>query len=154
MGLKSKVRSMQRGTHRRERDTPDRTPDYENFNPIMRPEDEMCLGISNGKLDDLLNRTADKVNGFKKAGFKKASDVSRLLNKAGVKTAMATDWSPRLVWFLMRQLHQKKLLTPLSKPERARSRLSASPIKPPSVAGVAHETMETKLQRLAAKWQR
>lgn len=147
MGSKSQIRSMQRGALKRETESRDKTPDYENFKPQIRASDLMCLGVASGKLGDIMDRTAEKVNGFRRAGYRKSADVARLLNRAGVRTAVGTEWSPRLVWFLMRYLHENGRLD-----RTEERRPSWKDIEPREKPAPPDEDMESKLRRLAAKW--
>jgi hypothetical protein len=47
------------------------------------------------------------INAAKKNGIGKASEISRLLNKLLIKTAIGDKWTPRLVWFAVKAMTSK-----------------------------------------------
>jgi len=104
MGVKSKVRSMQRGTLQRERAPQDKTPDYANFDPIMSYAEGLHFGSEAAQRDDFLAKIDLVVRGFVKAGFSRPADLSRLLNKRHIRTLVGDQWSPRLCSFLKKEL--------------------------------------------------
>jgi hypothetical protein len=95
---------MQRGSQRRSPKVKDPTPDYQNFDPIFRQEDKIHLGVSDESQTALFERFRPIVQNYKRAGYRKPSEICKLLNKAGMKTAVGSSWTPRLVWFLFKQI--------------------------------------------------
>jgi hypothetical protein len=104
MGVKSKVASMQRGAQRRNRTSREATPDYQNFDPIMRTVDEAQLGMSYQIRETLKEKLKPILRSYQGAGFRKPHDICRLLNKSGARTATGDQWTPRLVWFLLKSI--------------------------------------------------
>lgn len=104
MGVKSKVRSMQRGAHQHDRGPQDTTPDYANFAPIMSRSEGLHFGSEGAQRDEFLGRLDNVVRSLVKAGFGKPTDISRLLNRQHVRTFVGDQWSPRLCSFLKKEL--------------------------------------------------
>ncbi|WP_156379156.1 hypothetical protein [Rhizobium sp. Root149] len=100
MGSKSQVRSMQRGSQKRDRTT-SKEPDYGKVAPTIRDEDRAHIGLTDAAAEKLATTLTEKIRGYARAGFRKPADVSRLLNKEAIRTAAGTEWNPRLVYFLL-----------------------------------------------------
>ncbi len=58
--------------------------------------------------DVLLDELEPVVRSFAKNGFRSPNDVSRLLNKQGLRTATGEQWNPQLAWFLLNFLFQRR----------------------------------------------
>lgn len=106
MGMKSKMRSMQRGAYLRNRGRPDPTPDYANFDPWLREGEELHFGVAGEQRDAFLRKINPIVEALEKAGFTKPAAISRELNKQKRRTFLGEFWSPRLCWFLKKELHE------------------------------------------------
>ncbi|MER9560647.1 hypothetical protein [Mesorhizobium sp. M0571] len=106
--MKSKVRSMQRGAAKRDCGPRDTTSDYQNIDPVLRDADRLHLGVNDRELEAMLDRLGPKIQVYAKSGFKKPSDVVRLLNKESIGTARGSAWTPRLGWFLLKMHYQRK----------------------------------------------
>lgn len=96
MGVKSKIRSMQRGALKRGDAKRDDTPDYANFDPILTRAEELHFGSEGVQRDSFLAPLDREVLGFVKGGFGRPTDLSRLLNKSGRRTFRGERWTPRL----------------------------------------------------------
>ena len=121
MTSKARVRSMQRGASRRDRTPRSEIPDYENFKPQLRPEDAACLGVSTGKFQIVLDRTGERVAGYMRAGYRRPQEIAKLLNRAKIRTAQSTEWTPRLVWFLQGYLHHHGYLKGIAPKQKIES---------------------------------
>ncbi|MCV9964324.1 recombinase family protein [Pararhizobium sp. BT-229] len=104
MGSKSQVRSMQRGAQKRDRGPEEKGSDYTGKPPSLRAEDRAHLGLTDEAFDKLAASLKQKVFGYASGGFRKPADVSRLLNKENIRTLSGSDWSPRLVYFLLSRI--------------------------------------------------
>lgn len=123
MGVKSKVRSMQRGAQKRDRGKPCSEPDYAGRPPSIRQEDRAHLGLTSEASARLVASLKEKILGYARAGFRKPADVSRLLNKEKIRTLSGTEWNPRLVYFLLRRIYG-------ARPKRPKATPSPSSAKP------------------------
>lgn len=97
---KAKVRSMQRGAQKRSSEPPIQMQDiYKKHPPKIASADKPHLDfLKYGKPEQVLQiRTV--IEAAKKNGIGTASEISRLLNKLLIKTAIGEKWTPRLVWF-------------------------------------------------------
>lgn len=115
MGLKSKMRSMNRGTYHRDREPPTKNSGYENKGPELRKEDLAFLGGTKERLRELAAELKPTILTFAKGGVRKPARVSLLLNKAGKKTPSGDFWNPRLVYFLLSEIFKGS-----TKPEQKR----------------------------------
>jgi hypothetical protein len=97
---KSKIRSMQRGAQKRDRDPPmDMHAFYQKHPPQLSSLDKPHLDfIRFGRLDQVL-RIKTVVQAAQKNGIGTASEICKLLNKLMIRTAIGEKWTPRLVWF-------------------------------------------------------
>lgn len=75
--------------------------DYGKLPPKIREEDRAHLGLTEAAAEKMATTLTEKIKGYARAGFRKPADVSRLLNKEGIKTAAGTEWNPRIVYFLL-----------------------------------------------------
>jgi hypothetical protein len=94
MGSKSQVRSMQRGAQKRDRAPMSKESDYGKLPPKIREEDRAHLGLTEAAAEKMATTLTEKIRGYARAGFRKPADVSRLLNKEGIKTAAGAEWNP------------------------------------------------------------
>lgn len=101
MGSKSQVRSMQRGAAKRDPSAPDTSPDYGKVKPKLRKEDLAHLGLTEERFVAFAKRLAPKIRAYAAGGFRKPAQVCKLLNREEIKTLAGSDWSPRLVYFLL-----------------------------------------------------
>lgn len=104
MGSKSQVRSMQRGAQKRDRAPMSKESDYGKLPPKIREEDRAHLGLTEAAAEKMASTLTEKIKGYARAGFRKPADVSRLLNKEGIKTAAGAEWNPRTVYFLLSRI--------------------------------------------------
>jgi len=134
MGLKSKMRSMNRGAYHRDRDRPSKNSGYENKGPELRDEDLAFLGGTRERFRSLADELKPTILMFAKGGARKPARVSLLLNKAGKKTPSGDFWNPRLVYFLLSEIFKGS-----KKPEQKRQAetkkdvgtiISAAKVKP------------------------
>lgn len=112
MGSKSQVRSMQRGAHKRDRAPMSKESDYGKLPPKIRDEDRAHLGLTEAAAEKMATTLTEKIRGYARAGFRKPADVSRLLNKEGIKTAAGAEWNPRTVYFLLSRIFGDSPLKP------------------------------------------
>jgi len=75
--------------------------DYGKIAPKIREEDRAHLGLTEAAAEKMATTLTEKVRGYARAGFRKPADVSRLLNKEGIKTAAGAEWNPRTVYFML-----------------------------------------------------
>lgn len=92
---------MQRGAHKRDRAPMSTESDYGKVAPKIRDEDRAHLGLTEAAAEKMATTLTEKIRGYARAGFRKPADVSRLLNKEGIKTAAGAEWNPRTVYFLL-----------------------------------------------------
>ena len=97
---KATVRSMQRGAQYRSSETPIRMRDiYKEHPPRIASTDKPHLDfLKYGKPEQVV-RIRMVIEAAKKNGIGTASEVSHLLNKLLIKTAIGEKWTPRLAWF-------------------------------------------------------
>lgn len=134
MGVKSKVRSMQRGAQKRDRGTGSSEPDYAGRPPSLRQEDRAHLGLTGEASARLVASLKEKILGYARAGFRKPSDVSRLLNKEKIRTLSGTEWNPRLVYFLLNRIYGGRPRCPKAVPPRASAKhpKEKAAVRPPT----------------------
>lgn len=97
---KARVRSMQRAAQKSRGGTPLRMADvYVDHPPQMASADKPHLDFSKfGKTEDFW-KIITVIKAAHKGGIGTASEVSKLLNKLHLKTAIGETWTPRLAWF-------------------------------------------------------
>lgn len=97
---KAKVRSMQRGAQKRSGKSPIRMQDiYKKHPPKIASADKPHLDfLKYGKPEQIVLIRA-VIEAAKKNGIGTASEISRILNKMLIKTAIGEKWTPRLAWF-------------------------------------------------------
>lgn len=97
---KAKVRSMQRGAQYRSSEAPIRMQDiYKEHPPRIASVDKPHLDfLKYGKPEQVV-RIRTVIEAAKKNGIGTASEISHLLNKLLIKTAIGEKWTPRLAWF-------------------------------------------------------
>lgn len=155
MGLKGKIRSMQRGAAKRDHGPRDTTPDYQNVDPVLRDADRLQLGANDEELKALLDRLGPKIRGYAKAGFKKPAEVARLLNKERIGTARGSTWSPRLVWFLLKMHYEKKADSTTRQDGRSAATAAARQVgASKSPTNLSRDEMQRRLVALKAHWAR
>ena len=90
------------------------------------------FSIGDRTRDLLLDELEPHLRVFAVNGFKSPKDVSRLLNKAGVKTARGEPWTPQLVWFLLEMLfqrRQKRRLAKAAAPVHPKPKVTPMPVR-------------------------
>jgi hypothetical protein len=146
---KSRSSSMQRGSHKHDRGAA--TPAYSKETPPRLTDDERIhFGPGDDMESSFVARLKPAVRAYAKNGFRKPSDVSRLLNKANIATACGAKWTPRLAWFLLGFLFQaptKSTSKHHSKQRRLASDLVVTKNTP--TKGRSPLTAEEKARRLA-----
>jgi hypothetical protein len=153
MGLKGKIRSMQRGASKRDHGPRDTTPDYQNIDPVLRDADRLQLGANDEELKALLDRLGPKIRAYAKAGFKKPAEVARLHNKERVGTARGSTWSPRLVWFLLKMHYEKKAGATAHQNSRSATAAAARQAgNSKSHANLSRKEMQRRIAALKAHW--
>lgn len=102
MGIKSKVRSMQRGALLRSDEAPVTNADlYRKSPPLLTIAEQSHFKFGNRSVDDLFLEVSDILLACHRSRLA-AAEVGKILNKQGLKTACGATWTPRLAWFLMR----------------------------------------------------
>lgn len=98
---KAKVRSMQRGAQKRPSASALRMRDiYDKHPPQMASADKPHLDfLKYGRLERI-NQITTVIDAAKKNGIGTAAEISHLLNKLLIKTAIGEKWTPRLAWFV------------------------------------------------------
>ncbi len=95
---------MQRGAQKRDRAPMSKESDYGKVAPKIREEDRAHLGLTEAAAGKMATTLTEKIRGYARAGFRKPADVSRLLNKEGIRTAAGAEWNPRTVYFLLSRI--------------------------------------------------
>jgi hypothetical protein len=98
---KSRSASMQRGTHRHDRDANLEEVYTKEAGPVLSKYERAHFQFGDRDKNSLLEHVGPLVRAYAKDGYRKPRDVSRLLNKDGVTTACGAKWTPRLAWFLL-----------------------------------------------------
>ena len=102
MGVKSRVRSMQRGAQKRSTDKPVTNKELYAVSPPKLTDDEIAhfqFGARN--IDDFFRALSPVLEACHKNGLA-AGGVAKILNKQQIRTACNAPWTPRLAWFLMK----------------------------------------------------
>jgi hypothetical protein len=113
---------MQRGAQKRDRTT-SKEPDYGKLPPKIREEDRAHLGLTEAAAEKMATTLTEKIRGYARAGFRKPADVSRLLNKEGIKTAAGAEWNPRTVYFLLSRIFGDSPRKPKATPQATTTKL-------------------------------
>jgi len=140
---KSRSRSQQRGTHYRDTEPLGRVVEKS----VLAKAEEAHFALGTSRQDQWLDSIEPAVKAFARNGFRKPVDVSRLLNKQGVRTAVGQPWTARLAWFLLGLLHSAERQV---RKKDAAARLHS---RPPPLGKKLRDTPLTKLEmekRLAA----
>ncbi|WP_066682872.1 hypothetical protein [Caulobacter sp. CCH9-E1] len=147
---KAKSASMMRGTAYSDRKAITKR-ELGQFKKTVISKQELAQFSHGAKTRDaLLDELEPVVRSLAKNGFRSPKDVSRLLNKQGLRTATGEQWNPQLTWFLLdflfrrrdqrrKQAAQKRTAPPMAKSVPAPSTQKASPL-----------TREEMARRLAA----
>ncbi|MGI9370744.1 MAG: hypothetical protein ACR2O2_18095 [Ruegeria sp.] len=97
---KAKVRSMQRGAQKRSEEAPIRMQEiYKNHPPRLANGDKPHLDFRKFGKPEQLDKIRTVILAAQQNGIDTASEVSCLLNKLLIKTAIGDSWTPRLAWF-------------------------------------------------------
>jgi hypothetical protein len=141
---KSRSESMQRGSQIRDGKRMSKEAFFSQTNITMAKDEVAHFQLAAVGLDQFIEALRPIVRSAAKNGFRKPSDVSRLLNKWKVTTACGSQWSPRLTWFLLRFLFDAKARLP-QQDETRRKRLKTKNTKPVPVRRIkeAHRPKST-----------
>jgi hypothetical protein len=102
VGIKSKVRSMQRGALHRVDETPVTNADLYRQSPPLLTDDELVhFRFGNRSINDFFEGLSDILQACHHNRLA-AGDVANVLNKKQLRTACGESWTPRLAWFLMK----------------------------------------------------
>lgn len=125
---------MQRGAQKRSSEPPVKMQDiYKKHPPKIASVDKPHLDfLKYGKPEQVV-RIKTVIEAAKKNGIGTASEISRLLNKLLIKTAIGEKWTPRLVWFAVAAI----------KAQRSESRPKLA-----GEGGAGHRLTETKFRDL------
>jgi hypothetical protein len=135
---KSKSRSMQRGTHFRETDESHKVGTYEGTSPVFSTADVPHFDYGNITKAALIEKLRGVIGSLAKNGFKKPADVAPLLNKFNYTTACGAQWTPRLVWFLLKETFGKD-----QRPKNTGTTQQVKSKKPPLWGGYDREYAST-----------
>lgn len=112
MGMKSKVRSMQRGALLRSDAVPVTNADLYKVSPPLLTDEEMAhFQFGNRTINDFFLGVSEVLKACHHNHLA-AAEVSKVLNTQNARTACGQPWTPRLAWFLMktwRTVHFHKL---------------------------------------------
>jgi hypothetical protein len=100
--------------------------------------------------DQFLASLEPVVRNFAENGFKHPKDVSRLLNKNGLKTACGEAWTPRLAFFLLGFLFDPARRATSRPAPRPVTRFNGKPTKAIEARAPAPLTREELTRRLSA----
>lgn len=106
---KAKIRSMQRGAQKRDRDLPLNLQElYKKHPPKISKADKPHLDfIRFGKIDKF-ERIKTVIFAAQKNRIGSASQISSLLNKLSITTAIGEKWTPRLAWFVKSAIREER----------------------------------------------
>lgn len=97
---KAKIRSMQRGAQKRSSAPPIKMGDiYKKHPPRISNQDKPHLDFLKFGKPEQVAQIKTVVEAARKNGIGTASEISKLLNKLLIKTAIGENWTPRLAWF-------------------------------------------------------
>lgn len=97
---KSKVRSMQRGAQKRSDQPPIPMQEiYKDHPPQISNMDKPHLNFIKFSKPAHVDKIKTVIEAADKNGIGTASEISRLLNKLLLRTAIGENWTPRLAWF-------------------------------------------------------
>ncbi len=112
MGMKSTVRSMQRGALMRSDEAPITNADLYKASPPLLTDDELAhFKFGNRSINDFFLGVSDVLKACHHSHLA-AAEVAKVLNKKKSRTACGETWTPRLAWFLMktwRTVHYQKM---------------------------------------------
>lgn len=157
MSSKAKVRSMQRGAHKREKDRRPGNQDlYEKVPPRLTDREKVHFGLGTRTVDSFITKLAPILLACHKSRMP-AARICDMLNERQIRTACGDPWTPRLAWFLMatwRKVHFAQSESPAagSKPKpvarpKPNTRAAPAPAREPDKAP-AHYDMAADLARL------
>ncbi len=102
MGMKSKVRSMQRGALVRSDDASVTNADlYRKSPPLLTDDERSHFQFGNRSINNFFLGLEDILLACHQNHLA-AGDVAKVLNKKQARTACGAPWTPRLAWFLMK----------------------------------------------------
>jgi len=102
VGIKSKVRSMQRGALHRSDEPPVTNAELYRQSPPLLTDDELIhFRFGNRSINDFFESMSEILQACHHNRLA-AGDVAKVLNKKQVRTACGESWTPRLAWFLMK----------------------------------------------------
>ena len=105
---KARSVSMKRGAaHRDPSDRISREQYNEQTSISLSSAERAHFAFGATTMDLLLERLRPRVRLMAQNRFRKPRDVSRLLNKEGLRTACGEKWTPRLVAFLLKIMFEK-----------------------------------------------
>lgn len=149
MGVKSKVRSMQRGAHKRSDEAPVTNAELYKVSPPLLTDDELAhFKFGNRSIDNFFLGLSDILQACHHNRMS-AADVAKILNAQKARTACGDPWSPRLAWFLMktwRTVYFQKL-----EMERQRRQASKTTGKPLGEERASHSTIDRAVARQQAQ---
>lgn len=114
---KAKIRSMQRGAQKRSTAPPIKMSDiYKKHPPKISSQDKPHLDFLKFGKPEQVAQLKTVIEAAQKNGIGTASEISKLLNKILIKTAIGENWTPRLAWFAVSAMRS----TDQTKPQAAR----------------------------------
>ncbi len=107
MASKSKIRSMQRGAAKRDRNpSPTSREIYAKHPPKISSADRPHLDfIKYGRMERV-SRIVMVIDAARRNGIGNAANIAAILNKTRTYTAIGERWTPRLAWFAVSALRQ------------------------------------------------
>lgn len=101
---KGKSKSMQRGAVVRDRTFVSKEEFYSGTRIELTEAEVQHFHFGTNDVVSFTDQIEPTIRLYAKNGFRKPSDVSRLLNKEHKRTACGEAWTPRLTWFLLKLL--------------------------------------------------
>jgi len=95
---------MQRGAVVRDRTFVSKEEFYSGTRIELTEAEVQHFHFGTNDVASFIDQIEPTIRLYAKNGFRKPSDVSRLLNKEHKRTACGEAWSPRLTWFLLKLL--------------------------------------------------
>lgn len=116
---KSRSKSMQRGADYHSNRSGPHEP-IPPIVPVMRDQEKLHFGIGDDGIAAFVEKLRPIVISLARGGYRKPRDVSRLLNKNGIKTFAGHNWNPRLASFLLSFMFDEKFAKkkPLKAPRK------------------------------------
>jgi hypothetical protein len=102
----------ERGFHKPESASVRKNTFYEKNNVPITKDELVHFQREGMTIDDFFETLWPVVREFAKNGIWKPLDVLDLLNKYNLTTACWSKWTPRLTWFLLKYLFEKKARPP------------------------------------------